>query len=148
MNKVLKILKFLTVVLFLITILSVYAFLPREVSLYIGDLQVSKEYFFYASLILFCVLNFLFSSLAWFYQRIKEENPKRQQLKDWLTSLPVPINGYLLFMIAYIGIINNPESVNPDSYAYLLYLGPVLVVIWVVAVIRILMQSKNSVVPS
>mgnify|MGYP001799359052 FL=1 len=145
MSKVLKIVKFLTVFVFLITLLSVYAFLPKEVSLFINDMTVEKQTFFYGVLILFCLLNFLFSSLSWFYKRIKESDPKKKHLKEWTVSLPVPINGCLIFIVAYIGIMNNADSVNPSSYAYLLYLGPLLLVIWIAAVFKILFQSPKAV---
>ena len=143
MNKVLRIIKFLTIVLFLITILAVYAFLPMEVSLYIDNIVVSKETFFYTVLILFCILNFLFSSLAWFYKRLKAKDAKKQSIQDWTVSLPVPINWYIIFIVAYIGMINNTESVDVGSYTYLLYMGPLLVIIWVVAFVRILIQPKK-----
>ena len=140
MKKVLRVVKFLTVLLFLITLLSVYAFLPDEVSFQMYDITASKQSFFYYTLIFFCLLNFLLSSLSWFYKRIEEPNYKKRLLKEWVISLPIPVNAYATFVIAYIGIINNAESVNPDSYAYLLYLGPLLVIGWGVALLKILFR--------
>jgi len=129
------------VIIFLIILLSAYAYLPENTSLYIDDIVVSKAVFFYSTLIIFCLINFLFSTLGWLYKKAKTNDLKKTNIREWLLSLPVPINFYLIFIVAYIGVINNSQSTDADSYFYLLYLGPVLVVVWVLAFAKILVSA-------
>lgn len=139
MSKVLKVIKFLTIIIFLIVILTVYAKLPEKTLLFISDLTVTKESFFYITLILFFVINFLFSALSWLYSKTKTSDSKRQSLREWLTSLPVAINFYIIFLVAYIGELNEPAGGAAESYKYLLYLGPLLIVVWLIAFAKIIL---------
>lgn len=142
MSKVLKVIKFFTMIIFLIIILTVYAKLPENTLLYVNDLMTTRETFFYVTLILFFLINFLFSALGWLYNKSKTNDPKKQNLRDWLISLPVAINFYVIFMVAYIGEINDLASGGSESYFYLLYLGPLLIVIWIIAFAKILLSPS------
>ncbi|MGB3466080.1 MAG: hypothetical protein WBA74_12455, partial [Cyclobacteriaceae bacterium] len=117
----------------------VYAYLPEQTALFVDNIVIDKAVFFYASLILFFLINFLFSALGFLYNRAKEPNAKKQSIRDWLLSLPVAINFYMIFIIAYIGVINNGNAFDPGTYGYLLYLGPLLLVVWIVAFAKILL---------
>ena len=42
-------------------------------------------------------------------------------------------------MVAYIGELNEPASGAAESYKYLLYLGPLLMIVWIIAFAKIIL---------
>jgi len=144
MDKVLKIVKLLSLILFLVTLLTVYANLPKITSLFVNELEMTKETFFYSTLIIFSLVNLLFAILKNIFSKVKAGTDKKEKVRSWFLSLPVMFNFYLIFMIAYIGIINNTSSIDPSGYFYLIYLGPVLVLIWTAAFFKIQLEKENS----
>ncbi len=144
MSKVLKVIKFLSMIIFLIIILTVYAKLPENTMLFIGDLMTTKQAFFYITLIMFFIINFLFAALGWLYSKSKTNKLKQKQLREWLVSLPVAINFYIIFIVAYIGELNDRAAGGADSFYYLLYLGPLLIVVWLIAFAKIMLTSSSE----
>ncbi len=142
MDKVLKVVKLLSLIIFLIVLLTIYAYLPKITALHVSGLETSKETFFYGALALFSLVNFLFSVLSVLFKKRKASTAKAESLRSWFLSVPIMFNFYLIFIVAYIGIINNADSINPSSYFYLVYLGPILVIGWIAVLIKVLFTKE------
>ncbi len=132
-------------IIFLGVFLFVYAYLPLDVRLYFIDTSLNKETFFYIILGLFLLINLLFTILILLYKNIDltSQSARKQNLITWVTTLPVMLNLYLTFMVGYIGILNNASNFQGNNYGYLNYLGPILLIGWISALIFIFFQRDQ-----
>lgn len=143
MEKAINVLKVISAFVFLAVLLFVYSLLPVMTSLVPDDASwsVHREYFFYGALIFFLVLNIFLIAL----ERMIRPLISREQVRAWVKGLAVVLNFYLACMIGSVGVLNNANDFQPGSYGYLNYIGPVLVVMWIVGLIFIgLNKSKND----
>lgn len=133
MLKVVNFLKFLSILLFLGILLLVYAYLPVMVNLTLdnSDLQLRKEDFFYFGIGVFVVVNLFFLG----FQKLYESHISKLEVKAWVRGLSFVVNIYLTLIVGFIGVINNTAHLDPSGFAYLNYLGPFLIFIWVVGLI-------------
>lgn len=145
MSKVFRVLRFFSVIIFLGVLMFVYAYLPKDVVLSFIDNTINKETFFYIVLGLFVLVNLLFTVVVILNKNLSigGTSVKKQNLINWVTSLPVMVNLYLTFMIGSIGIINNANNFQGSYYSYLNYLGPILLFSWILALIFILTKKDQ-----
>ncbi len=139
MEKAVNVLKVISAIVFLGTLLYVYSLLPVMVTLHPEDSSwsVHKEYFFYGVIILFMVLNIFLIAM----ERMLRPLIKIEEVRAWVKGLAVVLNFYLACMIGSVGVMNNANDFQPGSYGYLNYIGPVLIVVWVIGLI-FNMQNK------
>ncbi len=137
MVKAVGIVRFLSVVLFLAILGLSYAYLPVKAMLVPDDrsIQIDRGDFFYFSAGIFAVLNLLFAVISKSYWVRFKENPL---LQAWLNALTPIVNIYLTLLVGFVAVLNNPTHVSTSSYGYLNFLGPLLLLAWIVglAVIR------------
>lgn len=143
MTKVIKLLYALSIPVFLINLLYVYAFLPDYVGIYFdqggeAEMTVSKTDFFYSALGLFILTN----GLILLFRRMKrgQLNLSKTEFSDmtgtevfyhWLNGLSFVINVIYTFSIMFIGMFHSSEHFDITDYVALIYIGPVLLVGWV-----------------
>jgi hypothetical protein len=161
MIRFIKLFQIISILFFLPVLLIVYAYLPEQVGLttdrmgLLGN-QISRETFFYSVLFLFVISNILCISLG----KALKQLPARQSLSgnaifynsaskneiiSWLKSFCIILNALFIFGTIYIGMLNNEEAVQGKSYNFLFYIGPILIIIWILLfVIVILRRPKNS----
>ncbi len=137
MIKAVNVLNKFSIVLFIAILLLVYAYLPVQVALNVEGLEVHKQYFFYYALGAFLLVNILLRVTLHFGFRSLNE-----KMTSWLTGLIFLVNFYLTTLIGFIGVLNNSTHVRPSSYAYLNYMGPALICIWVVGFILLGFRKK------
>lgn len=140
MLKVLNFLKVLSVILFLGVLLLVYAYLPVMIDIQPDsqDIQVRKETFFYYSIAAFVMINLV----LFVFQRLTEPKLMGEGIKAWMRGLSFIINIYLAMLVGFVGVINNATHINPSGYAYLNYLGPILLVVWGIGLAYIVFSGK------
>ncbi|WP_425391577.1 hypothetical protein [Ekhidna sp.] len=138
MNKAIKVLNRFSVLLFSAIFLLVYAYLPISVDIGIDEVkQLHKQNFFYYFFGGFMVINILLRVATKFgTSNLSEE------LSAWIRSIVFIVNFYLTTMVGFIGVLNNTNHINPESYAYLSYLGPTLIGIWIVGLIFLFIKNK------
>ncbi|WP_420319118.1 hypothetical protein [Ekhidna sp.] len=138
MVKAIKVLNRISVLLFSAIFLLVYAYLPIAVDLAIdGVTQVHKQNFFYYFFGAFVVINILLRITT--SQGTKNMN---EELSAWIRSIVFIVNFYLTTIVGFIGVLNNTNHINPESYAYLSYLGPTLIGIWIIGLIFLIIKNK------
>lgn len=140
MLKAVNLLKVLSVLLFLGVLLVVYAYSPIMVKLRpdTPDLQLHKENFFYFGIAFFAIINI--ALLA--FQRMYEKSIQKTEVKAWVRGFTFVINLYLAFIIGFIGVINNTNHLKPEGWAYLNYLGPILIFVWIVGLIYLIIKKE------
>lgn len=138
MIKAIKVLNRISVLLFSAIFLLVYAYLPIAVDLGVEGLgQLHKQNFFYYFFGAFMVINILLRVTT----NMETKNLK-EELLSWIRSIVFIVNFYLTTLVGFIGVLNNTNHINPESFAYLSYLGPTLLVIWVIGLIFLLVKNK------
>ncbi|MEQ9467950.1 MAG: hypothetical protein RLN88_11100 [Ekhidna sp.] len=138
MTQAIKVLNYISYFLFTAIFLLVYAYLPFSVDLEIeGVSNLHKQIFFYYAFGVFLISNIVL--------RIAINLGTRnfgEELGSWVRSLIFIVNFYLTTLIGFIGVLNNTTSVSPSSYAYLNYMGPVLLIIWIFGLIFLIIKNK------
>lgn len=124
--------------LFLASLLWIYAYLPSELTLKTAwntaDLSITKGTYFYTSLIVFVTANiFMYVVLGVLARAAKEGNGllyfksprEKNQLMQWLKIFQVVLSLTITFSVMYFGLAN-----ISDNYFYtiewLLIVGPAL----------------------
>ncbi|MEO9474534.1 MAG: hypothetical protein ABJG41_03345 [Cyclobacteriaceae bacterium] len=142
MVKAVNILKIISALCFLSTLLYVYSSLPVMVNLNpdIFDFSVHREYLFYGLLTGFVVISIFFFAL----EKMLLPVIKFEELAAWVKGLSPVVNLYLCFLIGYLAVINNPGHFQSGSYGYLTYLGPILIAVWLGGLIFLISKSKKT----
>ncbi|MFY0605409.1 MAG: hypothetical protein JXR10_01770 [Cyclobacteriaceae bacterium] len=136
MLRVVSFLKFLSIVLFLIIIVLVYAYLPVMVDLEAkeGALQIRKENFFYFAIGIFVVVNIAMLG----FQKLIEPKIASLDLKAWLRGLAFVVNIYLTLLAGFLGVLNNSGHLDVAGFSYLNYFGPILIFSWVIGLLYLI----------
>lgn len=139
MLRVVNFLKILSIILFLVILLLVYAYLPVMVALDPGtfDWSLHKETFFYYTIACFVVVNVVMLG----FQKLTEPRMTNEDAKAWARGGGFVINIYLTLLIGFIGVINNTAHLDPAGFVYLNYFGPILIFSWIVGLIYLLYKK-------
>ncbi len=160
MIKFIKFFQILSIIAFLPVLIFVYSYLPEQIILtsdrlgYLGSF-ISREIFFYSVLFLFAISNLLCISLG----RALKQLPARQSITGtavfynqaskegiiaWLKSFCIILNSLFIFGTVYIGMLNNDEANQGTQYNFLLYIGPILVLIWFLLFVFIIIRRPSN----
>ncbi len=145
MIKTVNFLRFLSIVLFLIILGLVYAFLPITVQLTeeTNQLTVHKSSFFYYTIAFFLVVN-LFVTLMTAILKPLLMRKGGDELTAWFNSLSFVINIYFTLLVGFVGVLNNQTHVSISSYAYLNYLGPLILASWIIGFFYLIVKKKPT----
>ena len=128
MLKSVNLLKGLSILIFLGTLVLVYAYAPVMIKLEISSgLELHRESFFYFSMAFVLVVNLALLG----FERMFEPRIHSEPLKAWVRGLTFVINFYFALIIAFVGVINNPQHLSVAGFSYLNYIGPVLIATWI-----------------
>lgn len=126
---------------FLGVLLFVYAYLPDTVKLPLDYLEVKeitmqKGSLFYTIIGVFALV----SMVSFFVTRMINTLPAtemdfKRNLNSWSISFMAIINIFLIFSLIIISIINDSESTVSSHYSVLAYIGPILLVLWLVLLV-------------
>ncbi|MEO9484680.1 MAG: hypothetical protein ABJG47_14575 [Ekhidna sp.] len=138
MVKAIKVFNAISVLLFSVILLLVYAYSPIMVDLNIeGVKEIHKQSFFYYAFGSFVIVNIVLRMGVTLGSRNLAEN-----LAAWIRAILFIVNFYLASMIGLVGVMNNTNHIAPSSYGYLNFLGPVFLVIWVGGLIFFIFKKK------
>lgn len=137
MIKAVRVLNSISILLFSVILLLVYAYLPIMVDINVeGMKDLHKQTFFYYMFGSFVVINIVLRVAGGSRKNMSED------LNAWIRAIIFIINFYLTTLVGFIGVINNTNHINPSSYAYLNYLGPIFLVVWIFGVIFFYSKKK------
>ncbi|MEM0939434.1 MAG: hypothetical protein AAGI25_06550 [Bacteroidota bacterium] len=137
MIKAFKVLTVFSTLLFAAILLLVYAYLPISVDLNIEGLaSIHKQTLFYQVLVVFIAVNILLRLII--NQGFKSWHGST---KAWLSLLIFIVNFYLTLLIGFVGVWNNSTHISPSSYNYLNFIGPVLLVVWLIGLIFLVFKK-------
>jgi hypothetical protein len=161
--KMIKYFWYLSFLLFLGFILLMYSALPDTMRLTLAEdgsqtLFFSKNTFFYVGLSLLVFLNITLNILAermafvpapfilmpkkdFWLQDFKHRKELSTLLKDWMKGICLCINLFLLAVVGYIYSLN--MEVYQVNTLWLIYLIPILIVVWKGVLVYWLGKGKN-----
>lgn len=146
MNKFLKFFTNISIVLFLVVLLLVYAFLPDPLGIIFDKKgatmhEMSKETFFYSTLFIFVIIQvvlILFKKGSGLKIRIRDA-----YFNTWLQGFHLSINLFVILMLMFIGLANNAVDYSYGSIQFLVYLAPLIVILWLL-VLPVMILFKKS----
>lgn len=144
MRRMIKFIWLVTIFLFLVVLLWVYAYLPSQVGVMAdpggeADTFISKNMFFYLSIGIFLLVNGVLFSLHKMlmpaslhaYRRDPVLSPKeslRADLASWMFGFAAVLNIFFILGTYFLSVFNNPEGLELSYYGLLVFAGPVLIV--------------------
>mgnify|MGYP006266917635 CR=1 FL=1 len=145
MVRTVKFLRFLSFLLFLGILTLVYAYLPVIVQLTedFNQLTVHKEDFFYYVVALFLIINVFIVIMNRIVSPLIE-NRSGEMAVAWFTALAFVLNIYLTMLMGYVGVLNNQTHIPLDAYAYLNYIGPFLLMVWLAGFFYLTVNKKQT----
>lgn len=146
MNKFLKFFINISIVIFLIALLLVYAFLPDPLGIVFDKNgstvhEISKGAFFYSTLFVFVVIQII----VILFKRGSEIklNIKRPYLNTWFQGFHLTVNLFIILMMMFIGLANNAIDYSYGSIHFLVYLAPMIVLLWLVMLPVFIINKKS-----
>ena len=147
-----KVFYFITVVFFIVGFLYIYASLPEKVTYELsGDGSAGKELgrdtFFFVAMATFVVLNLMIvvpakmveSNFSLRLRRILHAgDPFRDQMLSWVYSFAGIFNINLIILDLYVSRINSFVGNESGWFNFIYYLGPVLLLLWILALFFLL----------
>ncbi len=136
MIKLLRSFTTLSIILFLIALLVVYAFLPGTVGILFSDtgkpvMDIGRNTFFYSSLGIFLIIQLIFYL---FNQQVLEKHytaSENRPFNVWFRGIILLINLFFVLMIVFTGMANNAQDYSYSSVTAIAYVGPVLIFLWI-----------------
>ncbi len=146
MNKFLKFFTTISIIIFLVALLLVYAFLPDPLGLLFNEdgsamQEMSKNSFFYYTLFLFVIsqiILILFKNGRLFNMKLN-----REYLITWFQGFHLSINLFVILMLIFIGLANNAVDYSFSSIQFISYLAPLGVLVWLITLPFLLLLKKS-----
>lgn len=162
----LRFLKFLSLLFFIGFLFIAYYYLPPNVAVHynssgIADYYVDKQILFYGCGVFIVIFNMALSLLSRIiysvpaklfsmpnrnYWLADQENQQGFQeiLRDWFSSLVVLINSFLILCLYAIYSINTSSDKTIADYTWLLNIGLVILIAWIIFLPVRLLVKKND----
>jgi hypothetical protein len=150
---------FLSIGLFLFVLLYAYASMPdfatyEQNSEGLPLKQVSKESFFYITVIVFFIYNVILIVPAKLIE-MKNSTPLRRlfpvgdtfrdPMVAWIYSFIAVLNLSISIMVFYIHSLTNQNEIDSSEYNFFFYLVPVFLVVWVFGLLYLLAGKMKQV---
>lgn len=141
----------LTFLIFFAVLMASYAFLPERVTYEAASgTTVDREVLFYVALALFVVVNLA----ALILRRMLEALPTsstvyarnesfKERLVAWFGGLMSAINVCLITLVGYVSLANNQEDFALGDFNFLVYIGPVLLLLCIFWLFSVLSSRRN-----
>ena len=129
-----------TFIVFFGVLMLSYAFWPDQSRVYeiVAGLEVSREAFFYTALTLFVLVNLAAVVLRRMLEALPTSSDiyaKNEAFKErviaWFGGLTSAVNVCLITLVGYISLFNNQADYVISSFNFLVYIGPVLLLLCV-----------------
>ncbi len=148
MVKIISVFFNMSIVLFLVVLMVVYAFLPESSGILFdregGNIQeISRNTIFYTTLIGFIIVQLLFYLFNTTVLNKKFSTSKKRYISIWFKGMFLAINVYFISMLIFLGLANNAVDYTFSSIEYVSFLGPGILVIWVLVFPVLYNRSKG-----
>jgi len=141
MIKVFKTIKTLTSIIFIALLIIAYSYLIEATRVYLNVQKTESmdvEMLFYIGLGIFVFISlvfFIFDRILFSYQQKADQSNffTSNSFLTWLAGFNIAVNVLLCSFVLFVGFINSDDYYNLLNYTILLYLGPALILISLLA---------------
>jgi hypothetical protein len=146
MNKFLKFFITVSIIVFLVTLLIVYAFLPDPTGILFNENglrihETPKGTFFYSALFLFVISQII---LILFKKGVMLKTKlKFPYIITWFQGFHLSINLFIILILAFIGLANNAVDYTLSSIQFISYIAPLIVIVWLFMLPIFLLLKKS-----
>lgn len=154
MKNILSALRILGFTFFLASLVLSYSYMPDQVEAFSteeGVQTISRADFFYLSIGLFMLINIMFTAFAALTDKAPfrtggffKSAEQKQAFSTWVKIENMLINVLMAACIIFLGIFNNPESLSPSGFVWLVYISIGLLALWTLQLIRVLFLYKKD----
>ncbi|HNP16801.1 MAG TPA: hypothetical protein PKL31_00095 [Fulvivirga sp.] len=144
MNKLIKAFWFVTLLITMAVLLYTYASFAEAQIVNIQDNvgNISRESFFYLSLVIITLSNFTLYIVA---RKLKDrENKIAEFVYGWLMSFAVVLNFFFMISMSFVQVNNSGEMYDFTYLGYLIFIALGFIVLWVLALPIFLLKLKNT----
>lgn len=158
MSRLVKATWYFSIFLFLVVLLWVYAYLPKEVGVLADEqgeaaLFIGRENFFYLLLALSIFTNVVLYAfhkllLSHHERRFDTKKPlpariaRREDIASWALGFASALNVFYVFGMIFLSVFNNPEGINLANYGPVVFAGPVLIGFLLLILIYIFFKKR------
>lgn len=146
--KIKNAIRIISIIVLAVVFFISYAGLPEQVLLMLDKAgnpiwYVSKNYFFYGTLILLVIVNISIYLLALLMNNSIDRVSK--VIAQYLMLLSIVANIFFSVAITFIGILNGKENFDYSTFAPFIYLSLGLFIIWLLSFIFSVIKTKKNV---
>jgi hypothetical protein len=144
--------RIIALVIFLISLIYSYAAIPGDIAwgegAFFGLVPaiMSKSTFFFSTLLACIFINFIFIALIKNYDsKLKVTNGSPINLRiipAWLHGLAGWLNIFFVLIVFYVGFTNSAEEMKSNNYDIMIFVGPILILLWFFYLPILLMSKK------
>jgi hypothetical protein len=128
--------------------------MPQDVKLWAnesdnGSLFISKETFFYGTIIIFIAVNLIFIAVSNLMGLLPVAEGSflstatfKEYMIGWMRGLGVMINLFFMAAISFLGFFNNADYYNVSNFSLFAYIGQFLIFIWILLFFFLLTKRK------
>jgi hypothetical protein len=154
MNRSIRFTRNISILTFLGLILFVYAYMPQDVKIWSDEIDsvthfISKETFFYSSIIIFIAINLIFIAVSNLIDMLPVSTGSflntetfKAYMVGWMCGLGVMINLFFMAAISFLGFFNNADYYNVSNFSLFAYIGQFLIFIWILLFFFLLTKRK------
>jgi hypothetical protein len=147
MTRLIKSFWFFSLILFLGTLLYVYASLPEPVELFFaqgGSIEyISKDHFFYFALAIVSISNVVVYTFA---RHLRDTRNTKLALSEgftrWLFSFSTLLNFFFMVVCMFFSVVNSGENFDPDNFGFLIFLSLGLMAFWLIGLPFVILRRK------
>ena len=141
---------------FLIALVWSYAYIPDEIAYKVSRENqlvafTSKQNFFFVSLVIFILANVVCITFAGILKKVKTQEDgvgiRNRSLKldviTWTHGFSGVINLFFSLLLLFIGYLNGVEAYQVSGFGTMIYIGPVIIVGWLLYLIVLLAKKRS-----
>ncbi|MDN4164086.1 hypothetical protein QWY31_01170 [Cytophagales bacterium LB-30] len=158
MKKLVRALWLLSLPVFLLVFLVTYSWLPEVVSVGfkasgLAFVRMARDHYYYLSIAILLVTNIICFALVKLFEMMPvntegafsffyQKELFKERLLSWMYSLMLIINMFFITAVCFIGIFNSSDSTSLFKLGVLLYVWPVMMLVWLGLLVGMLVSKK------
>jgi len=128
----------------------IYASMPEKIALF-SDAEgnpisfVSRNSFFYMSLLVIVIVNGLFITYNYFAKTVKNESTSQymDSLRVWSNGLLALVNIFFITALIFLSAFNSLERLDLYNFGLIIYVVLGLIFLWTLGIIRVLLKKNR-----
>ena len=141
----------ITLLILLIILIYVYAGMPEKIALFTDSAgnpsqYISRNQFFYFSLLTIVIVNGLFLVYSYFAKSAEKEDNYQylDSLRVWANGLLALVNIFFITALIFLSAFNSLEQLDLYNFGLTIYIVLGLISLWTLGIIHIFLKRKRA----